>query len=84
MKGQKQRFDLIEVLWDDAAAQEARWLSDIDEPTPHFVHSVGFCVFLNKNYVVIAQDCALDGDSNGRTQIPRGMVKSMKVLRKKD
>lgn len=84
MKRPRQPFDLVEIVWDDAAAHENVWLDTLKELTPHLVSSAGFLVLLNKQYAVIAQDVDQDGQHNGRTQIPRGMVKTMKILRKKD
>ena len=84
LKRVPQTFDLVELIWDDAAAQEAMWTGEIKEPTPHLISSIGYLVFLNKKYAVIAQDLDCDGHHNGRTQIPRGIVKTMRVLRKKD
>lgn len=78
-----QLFDIVEVIWDDAAAQVPEWTAKVVIGN-NLVRSVGFLVYCKKDYVVVAQDLDGDGEHNGRTQIPRGMVKSMKVLRKKD
>ena len=78
-----QTFDIVEVIWDDAAAQKPEWTTEIVIGN-NLVRSVGFLVYCKKDYVVVAQDLDGDGEHNGRTQIPRGMVKSMRVLRKKD
>ena len=83
MKRPHQAFDLVEVIWDDAAAQENGW-SNVVTAEPQLVLTVGFLIYRRRDYVVIASDTDADGGHNGRTQIPRGMVKSMRVLRKKD
>lgn len=83
LKRPTQRFDMVEVIWDDAAAQENGW-TDTVTAVPQLVISVGFLVLCNRSYVVIAQDTDEDGGHNGRTQIPTKMVKSMKVLKKKN
>lgn len=79
----KQRHAVVEVIWDDAAAQKPEWTLDIPIGN-NLVRSVGFLIYCKRDYVVIAQDLDGDGEHNGRTQIPRGMVKTIKVLRKKD
>ena len=78
----RQPFDLVEIVWDDAAAQENGWANTVST-VPQLVLTVGFLIYCKRDYVVIASDVDEDGGHNGRTQIPRGMVKSMKVLRKK-
>lgn len=79
----QQLFDLVEIVWDDAAAHENEW-TDVVQVKPQLVLSVGFLVYAKRDYVVIAQDVDDEGGHNGRTQIPRGMVRSLRVLRKKD
>lgn len=80
----KQCYDLVEVIWDDAAGHESGWLKpDALTISPALVLSVGFLLVCDKQYVVLAQDVDEDGGHNGRTQIPRGMVKKLKVLKKK-
>ena len=55
-----------------------------EAPTPQIALSVGFLVKETDDHIQIAQDTDADGAHNGRSQIPRGMVKRMKVLRKKE
>lgn len=74
---------MVEVVWDDAAAHTTSW-TDTFTVQPALVLSVGFLVFSSKEHIVIAQDIDHEGQSNGRSQIPKGMVKSMTVLRKKN
>lgn len=83
MKRPKQLFDMVELVWDDAASHENEW-ADTLNITPTLVLSVGFLLMCNRHYVVIAQDIDDEGGHNGRAQIPAGMVKHIKVLRKKD
>ena len=81
----KQPYPMVEVIWDDAAGHDDQWAQGEDFPVkPELVISVGFLVLKNNKYIVIAQDIDADGKHNGRTQIPRGMVKKMKVLRRAD
>lgn len=83
MKLPAQTFDIVEVIWDDAAAHTPEWTDEVVIGN-NLVRSVGFLVYCKKDYVVVAQDLDDDGEHNGRTQIPRGMVKGIKVLQKKD
>lgn len=83
-KRPQQVFDLIEVIWDDASELTAGWTDEIDKSEPQLALSVGFLISDTKDHIVIAMDLDEQGHHNGRSQIPRGMVKTIKVLRKKD
>lgn len=80
----QQHYDLYEVWWDDAAGLRHGWMDRTEEPKPQMVISVGFLVVDTPGHIIIAQDTDGEGAHNGRTQIPRGMVKKMRLLRKKD
>ncbi|MDB5805380.1 MAG: hypothetical protein JWN73_2702 [Betaproteobacteria bacterium] len=77
------KFDLVEVTWDDASSLEHGWVDPNDEkPQPQLVKTVGFLVNESEHYLVIAS--TTDGNwVNGRFQIPKGMVRSCKPLRRK-
>lgn len=77
------KFDLVEVTWDDASSLEHGWVDPAEEKVvPQLVKTVGFLIREEPDYIVIAS--TTDGTwVNGRFQIPRGMVKAMKPLRKK-
>lgn len=77
------KFDLVEVTWDDASSLEHGWVDPNDEkPQPQLVKTVGFLVNESEHYLVIAS--TTDGSwVNGRFQIPKGMVRSCKPLRRK-
>lgn len=80
----KQHYDLVEVIWDDAAGLKDGWKNKTDQLEPYLALSVGFLLVDVGDHIVIASDTDDQGAHNGRTQIPRGMVKKIKVLRKKD
>ena len=80
----KQHFDLIEVVWDDASGLRHGWLARTEQAEPYVALSVGFLIRETAEHIIIAQDTDGEGGHNGRSQIPRGMVKKIKVLRKKD
>jgi hypothetical protein len=55
-----------------------------ESPKAQMVISVGFLIVDTDGHIIIAQDTDDTGAHNGRTQIPRGMVKKLRLLRKKD
>jgi hypothetical protein len=81
----KRIYPLVEVLWDDATELKG-WKEEHEEEElkPSLILSVGFLVKKTKTHIVIAQDLSEDRMRNGRSQIPMGMVKRIKVLKKKD
>lgn len=84
VKRPAQHFDLVEVIWNDAAGIRHGWASKSETLDPYIALSVGFLIQETDEHIRIAQDTDTEGSHNGRTQIPRGMVKRIKVLRKKD
>lgn len=79
----RQEFDLIECVWNDACDHPSGW-EDKVKVKPHLVLSVGFLLSKSKGHIVMAMDVDEGSMHNGRAQIPLGMVKSLKVLRKAD
>lgn len=79
----RRHYDLVEIVWMDAADMESGWTSKV-KLEPAYAMSAGYLVFQDKDHIVLAQDTDSAGEHNGRGQIPRGMVKSIKVLKKKD
>ena len=79
-----QQYDLVEVIWNDAAGIRHGWAAKAETLDPYIALSVGFLIQETNEHIRIAQDTDTEGSHNGRTQIPRGMVLRMKVLRKKD
>jgi len=79
-----QKYDLVEVIWDDAAGLRDGWKATNELPDPYIALSVGFLLQAGPEHIIIAQDVDAESSHNGRTQIPRGMVKHIKILRKKD
>lgn len=79
-----QHYDLVEVIWNDASDLTGGWAKEIDEDEPALALSVGFLIRQTEEHIIIALDTDSEGHHNGRSQIPRGMVKKMRVLRKKD
>ena len=69
-------------MWDDAAGLKDGWTAKHEKPEPYIALSVGFLIHDGPDHILIAQDTDAEGSHNGRTQIPRGMVKQIKVLRK--
>ena len=84
MKRPAQHFDLVEIWWDDASGIRHGWAAKSEKVEAYVALSVGWLVNESTDHVVIAQDTDSEGSHNGRSQIPRGMIKKLKVLRKKD
>ena len=80
----KQCFDMVEVIWNDASDLTSGWTDQIEKDEPQLALSVGFLIKKTKEHLIIALDTDGDGHHNGRSQIPMGMVKQIKILRKKD
>ena len=84
LKRPEQHYDLYEVWWDDAAGLRHGWMDRTEPLKPQMVISVGFLIREGVDHIIIASDTDEEGAHNGRTQIPRGMVKKMRLIRKKD
>jgi hypothetical protein len=70
------------VLWDDASGLRHGWAAKAEVLLPQHAISVGFLIKETEEHIMIAQDTDGEGGHNGRSQIPRGMVKKIRVLRK--
>jgi hypothetical protein len=84
VKRPEQHYPLCEVIWDDAAGLRHGWLDKAGPLVPQLALSVGFLIKETEDHIVIAQDTDAEGGHNGRSQVPKGMVKHIKVLRKAD
>ena len=84
IKRPKQHYDIVEVTWDDASGIRHGWTAKAEKVDPYLALSVGFLIRKNDDHIIIAQDTDEEGSSNGRSQIPIGMVRKIKVLRKAD
>jgi len=84
IKRPEQHYPLVEVVWDDAAGFRHGWTAKEEKLEPQLALSVGFLIRENDDHIMIASDTDAEGSHNGRTQIPRGMVKKIRVLRKAD
>jgi hypothetical protein len=83
VKRLKVRFPLIEILWDDAATMVQGWEpADDIRLDEQMCVTVGFLVKETEQHLMIASTVDVDGNTNGRFQIPRQMVKSQRVVRK--
>jgi len=74
-------YPMVLIIWDDASGFRHGWMDKVDEPRPQLVMSVGFLIKDTPDYIIYASDTDTDGAHNGRTQIPRGMVKKIQILR---
>lgn len=69
------------VAWVDAAATMAAWTSPEDLPKPALVHSVGWMVKDNSDYITLTLSIPHDHEGNPEygpaLTIPRGMIKNI-------
>lgn len=79
-----QHFDLVVVVWDDASGIRHGWSAKSESVTPYLALSTGFLISETLDHIIIAMDTDGEGSSNGRSQIPKGMIKNIRILRKKD
>lgn len=88
VKRPTQTYSLVEVIWDDAAALTHGWKTkeefDKESVIPELMISVGFLIKETPEHIIIAMDVDRDGGSNQRSQIPRSMVKNIRIIRKAD
>ena len=84
LKRPKRHYPLVEIWWLDTTAMDNGWKSKVEQVDPVLVTSVGFLVAEDPEHYIIAMDVAPDKEHNQRSQIPRGMVKYFKILRKQD
>ena len=83
LKKPKQIYPIVEVLWEDISQQDGGWIKPGHNGIePCLMTSVGYLVTDTPEYIVYASDLAQDGTTNGRTQVPRANVRSMKIIRK--
>ena len=80
-KEPKQIYPIVRVVWEDITEQSGGWVKD-HPLEPCLMSSVGYLIVDQPDYVVYASDLAQDGTTNGRTQVPRVNVKSIKILKK--
>lgn len=74
------RLPLVEVIWDDAAADSSWEEADALNDVPDTVTTVGFLAKETERYLWIASTD--DGyHTNARMKIPKGMVISRRVLK---
>ena len=81
LKNPKQIYPIALIIWEDITEQGGGWVKD-HPLEPCLMASVGYLLVDQPDYIVYASDLAQDGTTNGRTQVPRVNVKSIKILRK--
>lgn len=75
------KLEMVEIKWDDATCLDHGWVDPADEkPVQQIATTVGFLIATTDSHLVVAHTS--DGNFvNGRFQIPRAMVRSIKQLR---
>ena len=83
MKKPKQLYPIAEIIWEDIETQDGGWIKPGHaEIVPCLMTSICYLILDNDQYLVYASDLAQDGTTNGRTQVPKSNVKSIKILKK--
>lgn len=68
------------IIWDDAYT-DGGWEEIPEQLNSSIATSVGFLVKETDHHILIASSC--DGTHiNGRLQIPKGMIKTLKIIKK--
>lgn len=78
----KQPFPIVQVIWTDAETSQGWEHMDEEKPTVPEVVTVGFLVKESDSVVLVASTIGHDRSHNSRISIPKGMIKSVTVLRK--
>lgn len=74
-------FPLVEIVWDDTVGHEDKWQEDA--PLDFWlITSVGYLIKETEDHYMLVMDIAPDGQWNGGSQIPKGVVKFFKVLKR--
>lgn len=73
---------LVLVDWVDAISADSGWktIEKMKKAVPHPCRSVGWIVNQTKDFVTLVSSLTDDGDCDGDILIPRGMIKSIKIL----
>lgn len=82
MKSKAYQFDLVEVIWDDAEMDGLGWEKPPEKLGERLAISVGFKIRMTTKHILICSTIDAIDQTNGRFQIPRGMVKRITTLRK--
>jgi hypothetical protein len=76
----KKAGSIVMVEWEDAY-KENRWAHDPTEHNPFIVLDVGHVIFHDKRGIMMATSRGGDGVAGGRSFIPAGMIRKVKVLK---
>lgn len=77
----KKSYSLYRIDWVDAASNSS-WtpLENYAKPNDFNVHTVGWLIYEDKNYYVLAQNMSSAGNCADRMQIPKKWVKRVRKL----
>lgn|SRR3990167_12322 len=81
----KSPYPLAEILWSDATALEGGWLDPEEfqkevKDEPYLVRSIGWIIRETEDAVIYCCDVGPKGETNGRSQIPKKMVKEIRYI----
>ncbi len=72
------KYPIVVIIWDDAETAGG-WEEVPEEMKPALATSMGFLVKESDDHILIASSYD-DKHTNGRLQIPKGMIKDMRYL----
>lgn len=79
MKTGEYRYDVVEVIWDDAETLETGWDLSPKDLKEALVMTIGFLIKETRKHIVITS--TTDGiNINGGIQIPKKMILSRKII----
>lgn len=81
MKSKAYQFDLVEVVWDDAESGQG-WEAAPESLEEKLAISVGFKIRETKKHLLICHTIDAADQTNGRLQIPKGMIRKLTLLAK--
>lgn len=84
MESGKYKFDLVEIIWDDAECGEG-WDVAPTKLEEKLSVTIGFKLKETKKHILVAHTVDHNEvvNTNGRIQIPKGMIKKITVLKAK-
>lgn len=80
----KSNYPYVEIWWDDAAALDSGWLSPEEfqklKKEPQVVLTRGWLIEETTEHLYYCCDVGPKGETNGRGQIPKKMVKELNYI----
>lgn len=75
-------YPLVEIQWDDAATSHGWEAAEDLETEAEIAVTIGFIVKETQDHIIVASTIDANGNTNGRIQIPKKMIRRRRVIRK--